>query len=179
VDRAPRSVRLRNGMVTTMPRGLARKTLDLFAAAAAILASNKPATVHGICYQHFNQKMLPDMGKAATDRVSGTLTTARERGVIVWEWILVAELVRVRLWPAGRTSAQQGERQQQRRAARPQVRPARRRRLGLVCVPMIEPCCHQCDARFRPSFADQVRASSWQFVHPRRRPPLTSRKASA
>src|SRR3712207_7206175 len=71
-----------------MPRNLATKTVVLIEAAADFLASAHPATVRGVCYQLFNRKLIPDMGKAATDRVSRALTAARERGLIPWDWIV-------------------------------------------------------------------------------------------
>ena len=71
-----------------MPRGLAAKTLDLIDACAAILEAIQPTTVRGVCYQLFIGKTIPDMGKASTDRVSRALTTARERGLVPWDWIV-------------------------------------------------------------------------------------------
>ncbi len=71
-----------------MPRGLALKTRTLIEAAAAILAPIQPATVRGVCYQLFTRKLIPDMAKGSTDRVSRALTMAREAGAIPWEWIV-------------------------------------------------------------------------------------------
>jgi hypothetical protein len=71
-----------------MPRGVAPKTLALIAAAAAILAEVQPATVRGVCYQLFNRRLIPDMSKGATDRVSRALVRAREEGTIPWAWIV-------------------------------------------------------------------------------------------
>ena len=71
-----------------MPRGLAKKTLSLIDEATAILRVIQPTTVRGVCYQLFNRKLIPDMGKASTKRVSGVLVTARERGWLPWEWIV-------------------------------------------------------------------------------------------
>ncbi len=71
-----------------MPRNLADKTVALIANSAAILQRIEPATVRGVCYQLFTRRLIPDMGKNATDRVSRALTAARERGVIPWAWIV-------------------------------------------------------------------------------------------
>ena len=71
-----------------MPRGLTRPTLDLIDAAATILADIQPATVRGVCYQFFNRKLIPDMSKNSTAKVSRILVMARERGLIPWGWIV-------------------------------------------------------------------------------------------
>ncbi len=71
-----------------MPRGLARKTQDLIDAAALILAEIQPATVRGVCYQLFNRKLIPDMLKNSTAKVSRVLVQARERELIPWGWIV-------------------------------------------------------------------------------------------
>jgi len=73
---------------STMPRELADKTLALIEASAAILGEIQPATVRAVCYRLFVQKMIADMSKGETDRVSCALTIARERGLIDWEWIV-------------------------------------------------------------------------------------------
>jgi len=71
-----------------MPRGLATKTLDLIDACHEILAAEQPLTVRGVCYRLFNRKLIPNMGKNSTARVSTVLTTAREREMIPWTWIV-------------------------------------------------------------------------------------------
>lgn len=71
-----------------MPRGLALKTQRLITEAVAILHNIQPATVRGICYQLFNRKLIPNMGKNSTDRVSRALVRAREEGIIPWTWIV-------------------------------------------------------------------------------------------
>jgi hypothetical protein len=71
-----------------MPRGLATKTLNLVAITYEILKAEQPLTVRGVCYRLFNRKLIPDMSKNSTARVSTVLTTARERGLIPWEWIV-------------------------------------------------------------------------------------------
>jgi len=71
-----------------MPRGMATKTLDLIEAATEILERTQPATVRGVCYQLFNRRIIPDMSKGSTDRVSRALVRAREAGTIPWAWIV-------------------------------------------------------------------------------------------
>jgi hypothetical protein len=71
-----------------MPRGLATKTLDLIAICREILEGEAPLTVRGVGYRLFNRKLIPDMGKNSTARVSSVLTTARERKMIPWSWIV-------------------------------------------------------------------------------------------
>ncbi len=71
-----------------MPRTLAFKTLDLIAAARDILEAIQPATVRGVCYQLFTRKLIPDMSRNKTQRVSRALTNAREQGNIPWSWIV-------------------------------------------------------------------------------------------
>lgn len=71
-----------------MPRGLATKTFDLITAAAQILADQHPMGVRGVAYQLFNRKLIPDMSRASTKRVSEMLTIARKRELIPWDWIV-------------------------------------------------------------------------------------------
>ncbi len=71
-----------------MPRGVALKTALLINAATDILAEIQPASVRAVCYQLFNRKLIPDMGKNETARVSRILTKAREDTVISWDAII-------------------------------------------------------------------------------------------
>lgn len=71
-----------------MPRGLAQKTTELIDAAYSIAAARNPITVRGIAYQLFNMRLIPNMGKSSTNRVSRAVTTARENHWIPWEWIV-------------------------------------------------------------------------------------------
>lgn len=72
-----------------MPRGLAPRTIEIRSVAYAILAERQPATVRHVCYQlHHVYRLIPDMSKRSTDKVSGILTRAREDGLIPWEWIV-------------------------------------------------------------------------------------------
>lgn len=67
-----------------MPRGLAERTRTLIDVTASILADVQPATVRGICYKLFGLKLIPDMSKRSTDKVSRALVIAREEGIILW-----------------------------------------------------------------------------------------------
>ena len=69
-------------------RGKAQDSLTLINAAEAILREIQPATVRAACYQLFNAKIIPDMGKNSTGRVSKQLVYARENGMIPWSWIV-------------------------------------------------------------------------------------------
>lgn len=69
-------------------RGKSARNLELIEAASGILARIQPATVRAVCYQLFNAKLIPDMGKNSTGRVSKQLTWAREQGDIPWHWIV-------------------------------------------------------------------------------------------
>ena len=72
-----------------MPRGLAAKTIAIIEHALAILDERKPATVRHVCYQlHHVYRLIPDVSKGSTDKVSRILTRAREQGIIPWEWIV-------------------------------------------------------------------------------------------
>ncbi len=71
-----------------MPRGLARKSLDLIAAAHETLSASQPNTVRGVCYKLFVRKLIPDMSVKSTKEISRLLTIARERGMVPWEWIV-------------------------------------------------------------------------------------------
>lgn len=71
-----------------MPRGKARKTLELIAAARDELAMIQPASVRAVCYRLFIRGVIPNMAKGSTDRVSRALTWAREQGIVPWAWIV-------------------------------------------------------------------------------------------
>lgn len=71
-----------------MPKGLATKTVALIDAAYDVALIRNPISVRGVAYQLFNLRLIPDMSKRSTDRVSRALTIARERGLIPWEWIV-------------------------------------------------------------------------------------------
>ena len=69
-------------------RGKSAKSLELIKAARAILAEIQPASVRAVCYQLFVRKLIPDMSKGSTNRVSTQLTYAREHLMIPWHWIV-------------------------------------------------------------------------------------------
>ena len=69
-------------------RGKSQKNLDLIEAAYEILAEIQPASVRAVCYRLFVAGVIPAMDKASTNRVSVQLVSAREDGVIPWEWIV-------------------------------------------------------------------------------------------
>ncbi len=71
-----------------MGRGLAQQTIDLRDRCHAILEEIQPVTVRAVCYRHFVEKLLPDMSKNSTAKVSRILTRAREERFIPWEWIV-------------------------------------------------------------------------------------------
>ncbi|CAN5734879.1 hypothetical protein BH23CHL2_BH23CHL2_15920 [soil metagenome] len=71
-----------------MPRGLATKTVAMTDAAYEIAAERQPISVRGIAYGLFTMGLIKDMNVNSTQRVSRNLTTARENGVIPWEWIV-------------------------------------------------------------------------------------------
>src|SRR5690606_34476511 len=51
-------------------RGKAEATRKLIAACREILDEIQPATVRAVCYRLFTAGLIPDMGKASTDKVS-------------------------------------------------------------------------------------------------------------
>jgi hypothetical protein len=71
-----------------MPRGKATKSLALIHRSAEILQEIQPATVRAVCYQLFNQGLIPSMAKKETNRVGTQLVYAREEGLIPWRWIV-------------------------------------------------------------------------------------------
>jgi len=83
-----------------MPRGKAVKTLNLIYAAVGILREIQPASVRAVCYKLFTRRLIPDMSKGSTNRVSRALVYARERGLIPWAWIVdeTREVERVPSW---------------------------------------------------------------------------------
>ena len=93
-----------------MPHGLADKTQALIDASISILNEIQPASVRAVCYRLFVPGMIASMEKGQTDKVSRALTTARERGMIPWEWIVdeTRQVERPARWrdpPGGATPA--------------------------------------------------------------------------
>lgn len=81
-------------------RGKSQKSLDLIEACKRILAEIQPTTVRSICYQLFTRRLIENMGKNETAKVSRLLVGAREAGSIPWEWIVdeTREAERVSGW---------------------------------------------------------------------------------
>jgi hypothetical protein len=71
-----------------MGRGKAASTLALIDACVDILREIQPASVRAVCYQLFNQKLIPSMGKNETNKVGTQLTWARRQGRVPWGWVV-------------------------------------------------------------------------------------------
>lgn len=69
-------------------RGKSQKSLALVDAAYEILEEIQPATVRAVCYRLFVLKLIRNMSKGETSKVSKQLTWAREEGHIPWGWIV-------------------------------------------------------------------------------------------
>jgi hypothetical protein len=77
------------GMRKRGERGLAKETIELIEVCHKILEEMQPHTVRGVCYQLFNKHhLIPSMKRKETSRISRILVTARERGMIPWEWVV-------------------------------------------------------------------------------------------
>jgi hypothetical protein len=83
-----------------MPRGKTQKSLDFINACFRILEEIQPATIRAVAYQLFVRKLLDDMSKSSTNRVSTQLVYAREHGIVPWDWIVdeTREEERVLVW---------------------------------------------------------------------------------
>jgi hypothetical protein len=81
-------------------RGKSQKTLEQIASCIEILSEIQPASVRAVAYQLFIQKLIEDMGRSNTARVSRQLVYAREAGIIPWSWIVdeTREAERVAQW---------------------------------------------------------------------------------
>jgi hypothetical protein len=81
-------------------RGKSKQSIALVTAATVILAEIQPATVRAVCYRLFIDKLIPNMSKASTDKVSKNLVWARETGLISWGWIVdeTREAERISTW---------------------------------------------------------------------------------
>jgi hypothetical protein len=69
-------------------RCMARRSLDLIEAMAAIAKAAQPITGRGVGYKLFTQGLIASMAKSEMQRVYRLLKEARERGIIPWEWIV-------------------------------------------------------------------------------------------
>lgn len=97
-------------------RGKSARSLQLVAAARAILHEIHPATVRAVCYRLFVAGLIDSMEKKNTSRVSVQLTWAREAGIIPWGWIVdeTREAECVPAWDDPEQFAQQVSRQYRR-----------------------------------------------------------------
>jgi hypothetical protein len=71
-----------------MTRGLSKRTESLIGAAVSILNEIEPATVRAVCYRLFVAGEIDSMSKNETNKVSRALVTAREHGLVPWDWIV-------------------------------------------------------------------------------------------
>lgn len=69
-------------------RGKSAASTKLIQALFDIYEAIHPASVRAGCYQLFNRKMIPDMKRVTTGKISRLLVWARENDVIPWEWIV-------------------------------------------------------------------------------------------
>jgi hypothetical protein len=69
-------------------RGMARKSIDLIEAMAAIARDAHPITGRGVGYKLFTAGLIPSMAQREMQRVYRLLKEARERGMIEWDWIV-------------------------------------------------------------------------------------------
>jgi hypothetical protein len=69
-------------------RGMARRSLDLIEAMHAAAEAAQPITGRGIGYKLFTAGLIPSMAQKEMQRVYRLLKEARERGHILWEWIV-------------------------------------------------------------------------------------------
>jgi hypothetical protein len=96
----PAAAESTDGRMAGKGRGKARKSLDLIEAAVEILREIQPASIRAVCYPLFNARLIPDMSKGSTSRVSTQLVWAREKGLLPWEWVVdeTREAERVSAW---------------------------------------------------------------------------------
>jgi hypothetical protein len=69
-------------------RGMARRSLELIEAMAAIAEAAQPITGRGVGYKLFTAGLIPSMATNDMQRVYRLLKLAREQGDIPWEWIV-------------------------------------------------------------------------------------------
>ena len=83
-----------------MSRGKAKASLELIEACIEILSTIQPASVRAVCYQLFIRKLIADMSKNSTNRVSTQLRDARENGDVPWSWVVdeTREVERIQQW---------------------------------------------------------------------------------
>lgn len=69
-------------------RGKADKSVRLIQAAIRILTEIQPCSVRAVCYRLFIEKLIKGMDKNSTGAVGKQLVSARESGLIPWDWIV-------------------------------------------------------------------------------------------
>jgi hypothetical protein len=81
-------------------RGLGQKSLDLIEAMCPIVEAAQPITGRGVGYKLFTAGLSPSMSTSDMQRVYRLLKEARERGIILWDWIVdeTRELERISSW---------------------------------------------------------------------------------
>jgi len=81
-------------------RGKSQASLELIAAAKAILEEIQPASIRAVCYRLFVAGLIPTMAKNNTNAVGRLLVGAREDGVIPWAWVVdeTREAERISAW---------------------------------------------------------------------------------
>ena len=81
-------------------RGMAQVSLDLIKRMRAIVKAAQPITGRGVGYKLFVQNLIESMARNEMKRVYRLLLTAREQGIIPWEWIVdeTRSLERVSTW---------------------------------------------------------------------------------
>lgn len=69
-------------------RGLGKATIQLIESCHDLLREIQPASVRAVAYALFVRELIPDMSRRSVARVSRGLVTAREHGLIPWQWIV-------------------------------------------------------------------------------------------
>ena len=79
---------------------MAQRSLDLIEAMRVIAEAAQPITGRGVGYKLFTQGLIPSMARNDMERVYRLLLTAREQGIIPWDWIVdeTREFERVATW---------------------------------------------------------------------------------
>jgi hypothetical protein len=81
-------------------RGKALASMTIIAAALRIADEIRPCSVRALCYRLFTEKLIENMSKGCTDKVSKLLVWAREQGELPWGWIVdeTREAERIASW---------------------------------------------------------------------------------
>ena len=69
-------------------RGKAQRSLDLIAAMHEIAEAAQPITGRGVGYKLFTRGLIASVSRSEMARVYRLLLTAREQGIIPWDWIV-------------------------------------------------------------------------------------------